>query len=435
MPTVALHTLGCKLNHAETQMIGKQFLDHGFSVVDFGVPADVVVLNTCSVTERAERECRQLIRRSLRSSADTFVVVTGCYAQLRPEEIASIDGVDVVLGAKEKFDLFKHAPGLQKSTGGAQVFVSDIRAANDFGPAYSTDAGDRTRAYLKIQDGCDFNCSFCTIPMARGGGRSQSVEECVSQAGVLVNSGYREIVLTGVNVGDYGRTNGFSLLELLRHVVRIDGLERIRISSIEPNLFSDELLEFVASEPRICRHFHIPLQSGHDEILRSMRRRYTTNQYRDLVMRISEKMSGCGIGADVIVGFPGETDAHFEGTCTFLDELPVSYLHVFTYSERPDTPAATHKAKVPHGVRSARNETLRMLSRKKKTAFHRRMVGQTVPVLLENTLDDGQRFGLTDNYVKVGVPQEGTVENSIVDVTILDATVEFCSGDVSTGWA
>ena len=430
--TVALHTLGCKLNYAETVTIGKQFLDRGYSVVAFGDPADVTVINTCSVTERADRECRQLIRRAHRNSRDSIIVITGCYAQLAPEEVASIDGVHLVLGTKEKFNIPDYLAVVGHRPSPA-VFVSDIDTVNFFGPAFSTNAGERTRAYLKVQDGCDYSCSFCTIPLARGASRSQNIPTCVSQAQGLVALGYREIVLTGVNVGDYGKKGGTSLLELLRQLVQIEGLERIRISSIEPNLLSSDLLDFVASEHAMCKHFHIPLQSGDDETLHAMRRRYATRYYRELVHRVKEKIPECGIGADVIVGFPGETPTRFESTCSFLTDLPISYLHVFTYSERVDTPAANFSEPVSPGVRSSRSRVLRNLSRRKRRLFSEQMVGKTVDVLLEGQVDGGTRYGFTDNYVRVGVPLDGTSENTIVPVTIVEAGDEGCIGRVATG--
>ena len=427
-PTIALHTLGCKLNYAETAMIGRQFVERGFNVVAHP-RADVAVINTCSVTARAEQECRQLIRRTLRKSPNTVVIVTGCYAQLQPEEVASLDGVDIVLGAKEKLKLFDYVKSFDKQAS-TRVFVSDIESVNDFGPAFSSDAADRTRAFLKIQDGCDFNCSFCTIPLARGASRSQSVSDCVAQAATLVAQGYKEIVLTGVNVGDYGKKTGSSLLDLLRHLVRVDGLQRIRISSIEPNLLSPELLEFIASHPTLCRHLHVPLQSGHDDILKFMRRRYTTRFYRDLMTRVKERIPECGIGVDVIVGFPGETDSHFDATFKFLSDLPVSYLHVFTYSERPNTPAAKFARAVEPGIRYARNRKLRILSQKKKRAFYEGIVGKTVSLLLEGRVEQGIRYGLTDNYVKVGIPAEATAANAIVTAYILGARDEACVGRI-----
>jgi threonylcarbamoyladenosine tRNA methylthiotransferase MtaB len=419
MPRVALHTLGCKLNYAETTTIGKQFLDRGFVLVPFGDDADVCVINTCSVTERADRECRQMIRRARRTSRDPFVVVTGCYAQLAPKEVAALEGVDLVLGAQEKFDLFQYAGEFRKG-GETRVCVSDIDLAENFGPAFSTTATDRTRAYLKIQDGCDFNCSFCTIPLARGTSRSQSVADTVAQARMLVENGYREIVLTGVNVGDYGRRSGSSLIALLRALVQVDGLDRLRISSIEPNLLSQEIIDFTAASDVLCNHFHIPHR---------MRRRYTTDGYRELLYRIRDRIPECGIGVDVIVGFPGETTEHFQETSRFLDELPVSYLHVFTYSERPNTSAAASEHMVAPAERFRRNASLRLLGQKKKHAFYSSMVGRAHPVLAEGDTDGCHRFGFTENYVRVRLPDSVPV-NSVVNAALTDVAEGYCLGVV-----
>jgi threonylcarbamoyladenosine tRNA methylthiotransferase MtaB len=413
MPRVALHTLGCKLNFAETSTIGQQFLERGFEIVDLGEPADVCVINTCSVTARAARECRQLIRRALRTGGDPVIVVTGCYAQLEPEEIASISGVDLVLGTREKFALFDYLPNLQKSPA-PRVHVSNINTVGDFGPAFSTDAGNRTRAFLKVQDGCDYTCSFCTIPLARGESRSQSIAATLAQARNLVMQGYKEIVLTGVNVGDYGRKTGDSLVELLHELAGVSGLQRLRISSLEPNLVSDRLIDFIAFNAVMCKHFHVPLQSGCDAVLRLMRRRYTTSEYSALVRKIRTRIPDAGIGVDVIVGFPGETDVHFDQTYRFLSELEISYLHVFTYSERPNTPAASFAGAVHPAVRHKRNEMLRILSEKKRQAFNERMVGRTVGVLMESDVENGYRFGFTDNYIRVATPAEHARENTIV---------------------
>ena len=429
MPTVALHTLGCKLNQAETSTIGRQFLDRGFALVEFGEPADVCVINTCSVTGRADRDCRRLIRKALRSREECLVIVTGCYAQLAPEEIASIRGVDLVLGAHEKFSVFDYLGSLSKSRS-PRVVVSDIGTLDSFGPAQSTVDGGRTRAFLKVQDGCDYSCTFCTIPLARGRSRSQPVGECADQARQLVESGFREIVLTGVNVGDYGERATGGLLPLLKELVRVDGLERIRISSVEPNLLTDEIIEFVASHSTLCRHFHIPLQSGSDDILHAMRRRYTSLQYRALIERVRSRIPDCGIGVDVIVGFPGESDAHFETTYRFLADLPVSYLHVFTYSERPNTPAAHFGGQVEPEARSRRNDMLRILSQKKKRAFFAAAVGRTMDVLAEGDVEDGVRSGLTDNYVRVVFSADDATENSIVPVEITGVRGEVCVGNV-----
>jgi threonylcarbamoyladenosine tRNA methylthiotransferase MtaB len=429
MPTVALHTLGCKLNFAETSTIGQQFLDRGFDIVAFGEPADVCVINTCSVTERADRECRQLIRRALRTGEKPLVVVTGCYAQLEPEQIASIEGVDLVLGTREKFAIFDYLQE-ERQTPGPRVHVSDIETVDDFGPAASTEAGNRTRAFLKIQDGCDYTCSFCTIPLARGESRSQSIAASIEQARRLVEHGFREIVLTGVNVGDYGRKTGTGLAALLDGLVCVEGLERLRISSIEPNLLTDEILDRVARHDKLCKHFHVPLQSGCDAVLRLMRRRYTRDDYAALIGRLRESIPGAGIGVDVIVGFPGETDEHFETTYRFLTDLPISYLHVFTYSERPNTPAQHFPGRVDPAVRSRRNAMLRNLGQKKREAFSRDMLGQTHAVLLESAVDGGTRFGFTDNYIRVGVPAEGTQENTVVHVMVNEVRDGYCLGSL-----
>ena len=427
MPRVALHTLGCKLNFAETSTITKQFVDRGFEVVEFGEPADVCVINTCTVTQRADRECRQLIRRALRADRKPVVVVTGCYAQLEPEQIASIDGVDLVLGSREKFTIFEYLPAA-KAPALPRVHVSEISAATDFGPASSTEAGGRTRAFLKVQDGCDYTCSFCTIPLARGESRSQSVEATMHQARMLVASGYREIVLTGVNVGDYGRKDGTNLLTLLRGLAGIDGLARVRISSIEPNLLTRELLDFVAGNPVMCDHFHIPLQSGSDAVLRLMRRRYTSEDYARLVARVKDRIPRAGVGADVIVGFPGETDKDFEQTYRFLTDLPISYLHVFTYSERPHTPAARYTHRVGPEVRSRRNTMLRTLSEMKRNAFCREHLGMTAPVLMESDVESGLRNGLTTNYIRVALPAATTAANEIIHVRLDTLRDGICEG-------
>ena len=429
MPRVALHTLGCKLNFAETSTLGGQFLDRGFEVVPFSEPAEVYVLNTCSVTERADRECRQLVRRALRRSPDALVVVTGCYAQLAPEEIASIDGVDFVLGTKEKSSLFQYLGNLEKQPT-PQLCVSDIGEAVSFGPAMSGPATDRTRAFLKIQDGCDYQCTFCTIPLARGASRSQAVEITVQQARNLIRQGYKEIVLTGVNVGDYGRKIDADLHSLLKELVTVEGLARIRISSIEPNLLTPGLLAFIADHETVCRHFHIPLQSGSDAVLRRMRRRYTSGMYSELIHRVRETFPEAGIGVDVIAGFPGETDAEFEETHRLLAELQVSYLHVFTYSERPNTPAATHGNPVPVAVRARRNEQLRILGQRKRSLFAGQHAGRRVHVLAESTVEDGMRFGFTDSFLRVGFPAARAEENQLIDVTITGVEDGHCLGEV-----
>ena len=432
MPRVALHTLGCKLNYAETATIGRQFHERGFELVEFGEPADVCVINTCSVTARADRECRQLIRRALRVGPSPFVVVTGCYAQLEPEQVASINGVDLVLGSHEKFELFRYLDGFTK-LGAPRVHVSDSAELQTFGPAFSSEAGGRTRAYLKVQDGCDYTCSFCTIPLARGESRSQPPEACLQQAERLVREGFREIVLTGVNVGDYGKKIGSSLVDLLGAMVALEGLRRIRISSIEPNLLTPELIDAVARNPKICKHFHIPLQSGTDSVLRRMRRRYTTADYRELIDAIRRRLPEAGIGVDVITGFPGESEAEYESTHRFLADLPVSYLHVFTYSERPNTLAAAMGEPVEPSLRYRRNDAIRILGEKKRQAFASAMVGRTLEVLAEADVRDGLRSGFTDNYVRVTMPADACDENTIIPVRLTEARDGRCAGQVVHG--
>jgi threonylcarbamoyladenosine tRNA methylthiotransferase MtaB len=429
MKKVALHTLGCKLNYAETATIGRQFTDRGFEVVDSDQPADVYLLNTCSVTERADRECRQIIRRALRTSPEAFIIVSGCYAQLRPEEIAAIDGVDLVLGTNEKFSVFDHADRFVKQPT-PHVYVSCIDDAVDCAPAFSADTGSRTRAFLKIQDGCDFNCSFCTIPMARGASRSRPEEDVVLDAARIASQGCSEIVLTGVNVGDYGLKQGAGLLRLLRKLEEVDGIERIRISSIEPNLLTRELVDAVLGSEKCCNHFHIPLQSGSDAVLKRMRRRYTREQYLAVVEYIRGRDQDAGIGADVIVGFPGETEESFRETSSFLADAPVSYLHVFTFSERPGTPASEFEGTVEPRVRAERSETLRLLGRRKRHAFHSSFIGRRMPVLFEGRHRRRSASGLTTNYIRVEAPSPGPLANEVRDVRILRAAHDQCAAEL-----
>jgi threonylcarbamoyladenosine tRNA methylthiotransferase MtaB len=431
MKRVALHTLGCKLNLAESSTIARQFRARGYEVVGIDDPADVCVVNTCSVTERADRECRQIVRRALRHSPDSFVVVTGCYAQLQPHEIAAIDGVDLVLGTQEKFSIFEHAGSLRKN-GRAQVVVSRIESVQSFSHASSVGFVDRTRAFLKIQDGCDYTCAFCTIPQARGESRSVPIDRLVAEAESIVAQGYKEIVLTGVNVGDYGRKIGASFVTLLQMLEMVEGLHRIRISSIEPNLLTDELLAHWLDSDKLCRHWHIPLQSGSDNVLRSMRRRYLTKWYANRVQRIKRSCPDAGIGVDVIVGFPGETDELFEETYRFLVELPVSYLHVFTYSERPGTQAASFTSSVDPRIRAERSERLRNLSFRKRQAFYDRFLGETVDVLVESERTRGILTGLTDEYVRVTFPGHPSMINSILPVTVESVEGESCLGSAAT---
>jgi threonylcarbamoyladenosine tRNA methylthiotransferase MtaB len=429
MKRAAFYTLGCKLNYAETASLERKFTDEGFEITSFDTSMDVCVINTCTVTERADREARQIVRRALRTSPHAFVIVLGCYAQLDPEKIASIEGVDLVLGASEKFDVMKYAEGFKKFDA-PRIHVSPIAEANDFGVAYSGSADDRTRAFLKVQDGCDFTCSYCTIPLARGKSRSQQLEATVAQARSLVAQGYKEVILTGVNVGDYGKKNDSSLLELLRGLEEIDGLARIRISSIEPNLLTGELLEYWLDSAKVCKHFHIPLQSGSDKILRLMRRRYTTADYERLIRDIHARAPHAGIGVDVIVGFPGETNEIFETTYNFLEALPISYLHVFTYSERPNTPSLILPERIEPRFRSGYSRRLRMLGQMKKSSFYEAHVGTTQTVLCESTVQENRLSGYTDNYIRVQVPYHPQLENAIARVHLTEHSTDACFGTV-----
>jgi threonylcarbamoyladenosine tRNA methylthiotransferase MtaB len=393
-------------------------------VVGFDNPADVVVLNTCSVTERADRECRQLVRKARRTSPGAYVIIVGCYAQLQPDALGAIEGVDLVLGTKEKFEIFTHANWVKSS--GARILVSPISEATAVLPSSSAGFSDRTRAFLKIQDGCDYSCSFCTIPLARGASRSIPFSDVLQEARALVVQGYKEIVLTGVNVGDYGKHIGSSLLNVLKDLSAVEGLDRIRVSSVEPNLLTDELLDFWTASPVVCNHFHIPLQSGSDRLLAGMRRRYQRPWYADRLSKIKKAVPNAGVGADVIVGFPGESREHFEETYAFLVDQPVTYLHVFTYSERPNTPASSFGEKVPAEVKAERSERLRMLSRKKKNVFHESLLGTTVNVLFEESGDS--EVGLSDEYVRVRVASSTRLTNQLRPVAITGNNGEDCFG-------
>lgn len=415
--TVALHTLGCKLNFSETSTIGNQFLKNGFSVVDMKDKADVYVFNTCTVTENAEKECRQLVRRVLRNNPDAYVIVTGCYAQLRADEISAIDGVDAVLGSNEKFEIFSLLKDLNKKEVSC-IYVSPNDELNKFGLASSTDADSRTRAYFKIQDGCDYKCTFCTIPLARGKSRSMNPELVVKEFTNLVRQGYKEIILTGVNVGDYGKSYDLNFYELLKKLIRVDGNFRIRISSIEPNLLTDEIINLTAESEKLCKHFHIPLQSGSDAILRSMQRRYSAEDYRQVILKTNHLIPDVGIGVDVIVGYPGETEKEFTETYNFLLNLPISYLHVFTYSERPDTKALTISESVDPAERKRRSKMLRILSDKKKNYFYNQMIGKNIDVLFESKDEDGTVKGFSSNYVRVQNRFNKDLENQICNVAV-----------------
>ena len=413
---VAFHTLGCKLNFAETSAIARSFADAGYGRVELEEQPDVVVINTCSVTDQADKKCRHIVRKALTGNPNAFVAVIGCYAQLKPDEIATIPGVDLVLGANEKFNLPDHVAQLTTKNASGQVIAGHIKETKDFVPSYST--GDRTRTFLKVQDGCNYFCAFCTIPLARGRSRSASIQETLQQAQNAIADGAKEIVLTGVNIGDFGTTNGETLLDLIQALDQLDGVERYRISSIEPNLLTDEIIQFVAGSKKFVPHFHIPLQSGDDEVLKAMRRRYLTDLYAARIAAIRSAMPDACIGVDVIVGFPGESDAHFENTYNFLHALPVSYLHVFTYSERANTTALRIDDVVPMELRHERNRRLRILSTKKKRAFYEAQLGSTRKVLFEASEHDGTMHGFTENYVKVEFPFDDQLVNQVRDVRL-----------------
>jgi len=406
--TVAFHTLGCKLNFSETSTLARQFQDAGYARVAEDERPDVLVLNTCSVTEEANKKCRYVVKRTLSRNPNTFVAVTGCYAQLKPEEITSIPGVRLVLGAGEKFNVVGHVEEIF-GTDKVVSLTSQIRDVKDFIPSYSH--GDRTRTFLKVQDGCNYFCAFCTIPLARGRSRSADISTTLQSAIEAIEKGAKEIVLTGVNIGDFGTSSSESLLDLCEKLDQLEGVERFRISSIEPNLLSDDLIAFVACSKKFMPHFHIPLQSGSDKILASMRRRYRTDLYQQKVLRIKELMPDACIGVDVITGFPGEGEIEFQETRNFIIELPVSYLHVFTYSERENTTALRLNDIVPIAVRQERNKILRMISDKKKRSFYESHMGKTLPVLWETQEDEGFLFGFTDNYIRVKTPYNASLVN------------------------
>ncbi len=459
MSKVAFYTLGCKLNFSETSTIGQQFLKRGYDIVDYNDKADVYVINTCTVTDNADRECRQIVRRALRNNPDGYVIVTGCYAQLRAEEISKIDGVDAVLGSKEKFNLFSYIDNFEKPayrTGRKELFatrldptieseregqacirVSPTEELDNFSPSYSTDADSRTRAFFKVQDGCDYKCSFCTIPLARGKSRSADPDEVIREFKQLLDAGYKEIILTGVNVGDYGSNFGeginseieLDLYGLLQKILKVEGDFRIRISSIEPNLLTDDILKLTASDKRMCNHFHIPLQNGSPKVLKLMQRRYKVEDYRNLIMKAAETIEDLGIGVDVIVGFPGETEEDFLETYNFLKELPISYLHVFTYSERPNTKAITMPGQVEIFERKRRNNMLRILSEKKRHEFYQKMLGKELTVLFEHENHDGFMKGFSSNYVRINHSFNPELINKFVKVKVKEVDEHICTAE------
>ena len=426
MKKVAFYTLGCKLNFSETSTIARSFEEEGYQRVDFDDPADIYVINTCSVTENADKQFKQIVRKALKTNPKAFLAAVGCYAQLKPEELASVDGVDLVLGAKEKFNITQYIDDLTKNNEGV-VHSCEISETDFYVGSYSI--GDRTRAFLKVQDGCDYKCTYCTIPMARGISRSDTIENIIANAKKISDKGIKEIVLTGVNIGDYGKgefgnkKHEHTFLELVQALDKVEGIERLRISSIEPNLIKDETINFIAQSKSFVPHFHIPLQSGSNEILKKMKRRYLRELYVSRVAKIREVMPDACIGVDVIVGFPGETDEHFLETYYFLNDLDISYLHVFTYSERDNTEAVLMDGVVPDAVRAKRSKMLRGLSAKKRNAFYTSQLGKEKTVLFESDNKQGYIHGFTENYVKVKAPWDPSLVNTLhkVKLTKIDA--------------
>ncbi len=412
---VAFQTLGCKLNFAETSTIARSFPEDEFERVPANQKADIYIINTCSVTDVADRKCRQAIKKFIHRSPGAFIVVTGCYAQLNPEEIASIPGVDLVMGTNERFDIQGYLKNVSKK-GRAEVHSCELSPADRFMHSYS--AGDRTRSFLKVQDGCDYKCTYCTIPLARGKSRNPPIKTLVEEAESIAASGVKEIVLTGVNTGDFGKSTGESFISLLRELIKVEGIERYRISSIEPNLLTDELIEMSSREPRIMPHFHIPLQSGSDKILGLMRRRYNRDLFAERIEQIRSKLPLAGIGADVIIGFPGETEEDFNDTYLFLKDMPLSYLHVFPFSERPGTIAITLPGKVSHQEKERRSRQLISLSEDKAKGFRQLNTGLITRVLFENVRHNGMISGFTENYIRAEYPWNAKLAAKISTVRL-----------------
>ncbi len=418
---VAFYTLGCKLNFSETSTIARNFENEGFNRVDFNEKADIYVINTCSVTDNADKRFKSIVKNALKKNEDAFLIAVGCYAQLKPEELANVDGVDLVLGATEKFNVTSYINDLSKNNVG-EVHSCEISDADFYVGSYSI--GDRTRAFLKVQDGCDYKCTYCTIPLARGISRSDTLQNVLNNAKEISSKGIKEIVLTGVNIGDYGKgefgnkKHEHTFLELVKELDQVNGIHRLRISSIEPNLLKDETINFVAKSNSFVPHFHIPLQSGSDKLLKKMKRRYLSDTYTNRVARIKQVMPNACIGVDVIVGFPGETDELFLETYNYLNELDISYLHVFTYSERPNTEAVNMAGVVPKKTRAKRSKMLRGLSAKKRRAFYESQLGNTLTVLFESENKEGYIHGFTENYVKVKTPWNPELVNTLQSIKL-----------------
>ena len=424
---VAFHTLGCKLNYSETSSISREFVKHGYEKVNFKEFADVYVINTCSVTENANKETRKLIRRTKRINSDAIITVTGCYAQLKPDELIDIDGVSMVVGAEEKFNLLTHLDDLIVNNDKKLVFNSEISKLKKFQSSYSLN--DRTRSFLKIQDGCDYNCTFCTIPKARGASRNQTVQETMKVAKELAQTSTKEIVLTGVNIGDFGTGSSESFIDLIIKLDKLDGIERIRISSIEPNLLSDEIIEFCAKSEKFMPHFHIPLQSGSNKILKSMGRRYDRSLFYNLIKKIKTLIPDACIGVDVIVGFPSETEEDFMDTYNLINLLDISYLHVFTYSERDNTKALILSPIIPKDVRVKRSKKLHILSTRKREQFYDNFVGKEKYALFES-IRNGEIIGHTDNYIKIHVDGDVSLLNTVQKVNIIERKSEYMKANI-----
>lgn len=420
MRKIAFHTLGCKLNFSETATLSRLFIEKGFEKVGFNQKADAYVINTCSVTDLADKKCKQAIRKATRLNPEATVIVTGCFAQLKPKEIVNISGVSLVLGANEKLNLNKYLEQIERKTA-PEIHSCEIMQVDKFFPAYSL--SERTRSFLKVQDGCDYVCTYCTIPKARGKSRNGSIAEILTKAEDIAAHGIKEIILTGVNIGDFGKSTGESFFDLLKALDKVEGIERIRISSIEPNLLTDQMIAYIAKSDKLMPHFHIPLQSGSDAVLRDMKRRYNTSLFRKKVEMINALIPDAAIGVDVIVGFPTESDELFAEAEDFINSLDIMNLHVFTYSERPGTPAVDMVVSVPKDQRQLRSRQLHVLSDKKQRHFNERFIGSVRPVLIEMTSNKESMFGFTDNYIKVELPYNEALKNTIVNVkleTLLD---------------
>ena len=423
---VAFHTMGCKTNFSDTSTISNEMLSHGYQKVSYKEEADIYVLNTCSVTENADKEARKLIRQARRRNPYAKIAVIGCYAQLQPDQISNIAGVDLVLGASEKFNLLTHLNSLNDNNQ-SKIVRLPINQNNSFQSSFTN--GERTRSYLKIQDGCNYNCSFCTIPLARGRSRSDTIENTVKIAQNIADSGAKEIVLTGINIGDFGSTNNENFFQLIKTLDNLKGIERFRISSIEPNLLSNDIISFCANSNKFVPHFHIPLQSGSDSILQSMKRRYNTDLYKSRVEHIKKIIPDCCIGVDVIVGYPGEKEDHFEQTYSFIESMDVSYLHVFSYSKRKDTFAVSLNDQVTKERKEYRSKALHHLSNKKKKQFYNQYINKIRPVLVEQSIN-GKIQGFTDNYIKVNVNQELSCYNKIIPVLLNENKGNYMQGEI-----